>query len=488
MGVGGCPQTRKRVPRSVTLRSEARWSRFRSGSHRRSEGWARLREPHIVLASSAAIVLFAEYAAVERRSAAWIFIGALASLAAFFVAWRLQHHLRLVPLLLLSLAFQLAWIALHLHLGVQSVDSSVLYRIWGNDLLHGHYPDAQYPPGAVLLFAFDALIGGGPTRTAHAFVMIPFELVTVAAVWALRTRWSAWFAALVALWPLNAFSWEFRFDLVPTALLALGLLFAYRQRWLLSGVLLGLGAAAKWTPALAVAALVVWLAANRRWRTAVVHGASFLVVFAVLHIPFLVWSPSETVFAYRYFSGQGLTGESLWYLLLAPFGSADVPQREFWLPADVPPWANSATVIAQILVLAALGFAAWRARASLRAAVAIAAVTPVVFLLVNRVFSPQYLVLMLVAWAIAGALLVESRKEQLALGVAVMAATTANALVYPYTVFQFGLWRLASAALFAIALAISVWLLWRALERSGAQGSQSAATPQASFASTEAHL
>jgi hypothetical protein len=461
----------------MTLGSQSESSRVGAASERWSAISVRIREPHLVLAASAVIVLLTEYAAAERRSAAWILVGAFASLAAFFVAWRLQDRLRLAPLLVMSLAFQLAWIGLHLHLGVHSVDSSVLYRRWGNALLDGHYPDAQYPPVAVLLFAFDALLGGGPTRTAHAFVMIPFELVTVTAVWALRTRWSPWFAALVALWPMNAFSWEFRFDLLPTALLALGLLFALRQRWLLSGALLGFGAAAKWTPGLAVAALVVWLVANRRWRTAVVHGASFLVVFALLHIPFLVWSPSETLYSYRYFSGQGLTGESLWYLLLAPFGSAGVSLHEFWLPADVPSWAKSATVVVQLLVLAALGVAAWRARASLRAAVAIAALAPVVFLLLNRVFSPQYLVLMLVAWAIAGALLVESRQEQLAIGLAIIAATTANALVYPYTVFQHGLWRAASALLFLIALTACAWLVLRAVGRSTTYGSHPAGTP-----------
>jgi hypothetical protein len=53
-------------------------------------------------------------------------------------------------------------------------------------------------------------------------------------------------------------------------------------------------------------------------------------------------------------------------------------------------------------------------------------------------------------------LLVESSREQLALGLAIMAATTANALVYPYTLFRFGFWRLASATMFAIGLATSV--------------------------------
>jgi uncharacterized membrane protein len=426
-------------------------------------------DPHVALGGSVIVVLLAEYAAVKQGSAAWVLVEAAASFAAFFVAWRAQERLRLVPILALSLAFQLAWIALHLHLGVSSIDSAVLYRRWGNSLLHGHYPDAQYPPAAVLLFAFDALLGGGPTRTSHAFVMIPFELVTVAAVWALRTRRSAWLAALVALWPLNAFSWEFRFDLLPTALLALGLLYALRERWVLSGALLGIGAAAKWTPALAVALLAVWLVAGRRWRPAGAHVLAFALVFAGLHLPFLVWSPHHTLYSYRYFNGQGVTGESIWYLVLAPLGHASVPLHAFYLPAAVPDWAKPLTVAAQAVVLLALGFAAWRVRTSLRAGVTVAAMAPVLFLLLNRVFSPQYLVLMLVAWAVAGALLLDGRTDQLVLGVAVMAATTANALVYPHTLFQHNLWRAASAALFLVGLATTAWIVARAVQLAGAR-------------------
>jgi uncharacterized membrane protein len=299
--------------------------------------------------------------------------------------------------------------------------------------------------------------------------MIPFELVTVAAVWALRSRRSAWLAALVALWPLNAFFWEFRFDLFPVALLALGLLFAVRERWALSGALLGLGAAAKWTPALAVVLLVVWLVAGRRWRPAGTHVLAFGLVFAGLHLPFLVWSPHHTLYSYRYFNGQGVTGESIWYLVLAPLGRASVPLHAFYLPAAVPDWAKPLTVAAQVIVLLALAFAAWRVRTSLRAGVALAAMAPVLFLLLNRVFSPQYLVLMLVAWAVAGALLLDGRTEQLVLGVAVMAATTANALVYPHTLFQHDLWRAASAALFLVGLATTAWIVARAMQLAGAR-------------------
>jgi uncharacterized membrane protein len=441
-----------------------------SGERRERSGSGRPTDPHLVLAMAAVVVLLAEFLSVETSSAVWILLAAAASFVSFVIAWREQGRIRLLPLLALALAFNVAWIALHLRLGVESLDSSVLYRSWGNALLEGHYPESQYPPGAVLLFALDALLGGGPTRTAHAFVMVPFQLATVAAVWAFRTRWTPWFAALAALWPMNAFSWEFRFDLAPTALLALGLLFAFRERWALSGALLGLGAAVKWTPGLAAAALVIWLVSDRRWRQAGALAGASAFVFVALHLPFLVWSPTEATYAYRYFSGQGLTGESLWYLLLSPFGGASVPLREFWLPATVPGWANAATIAVQALVLLAVGVAAWSARANRRAGVALAATAPVFFLLLNHVFSPQYLILIAAAWLIAGALLVERRNEQLTIGVAVMAATTANALVYPYTLHQHGLWRLASATLFAVGLATTAWLVWRSLSLASQRG------------------
>jgi hypothetical protein len=430
-------------------------------------------DPHVVLAGVAGTAVFCEFMTQHSGSSVWMMLAAVVSLAGLLVVWRRQDELRLVPLLVLALAFQLAWIGVDLALDVTSLDSEELYRRWGNALLDGHYPDSQYPPGAVLLFALDALLGGGPTRTSHAFVMVPFTLLVVCGVWALRTRTSRWLAAVAALWPLNAFFWEFRFDLVPTALLVLGLLLALRERWMLSGAFLGLGAAVKWTPGLAFAMLVVWLLASRRTRDLARHVSAFACVFLVLHLPFLLWSPDETLYAYRYFNGQGITGESLWYLLLAPVGLATANLQEFWLPADVPHWADPVTVVVQILLLAALAVAAIRARGSVRAVAAIAATAPVLFLLTNRVFSPQYLVLMLAAWAFAGAVVLESRRDQLALGLLAIGATTANAFVYPYTLYQHNLWRLASAALFALGFVACVGIVWRALSVSRVDASVS---------------
>ena len=421
------------------------------------------REPHVVLAVTATVVLACELATQEAGTSAPIMLAGVIAFAAFVLIWREQQRLRLVPLLGVTLAFHLGWIAVHLAVGLQSFDSEILYSRWGDDLLDGRYPEAQYPPGAVLLFALEAWLGGGATRTSNALVMVPFQLLTVAAVWGLRTRTTPWLAALVALWPMNAFYWEFRFDLAPTALLAVGLLLAARGRWGLSGAALGLGAAVKWIPGLAFGVLLVWLLASRRPRQLGSHAFAFVAVFVGLHVPFLLWSFDEATYTYRYFSGQGITGETVWYLFLSPLGLATVNERQFWLPADVPAWADPVVVVVQALLLLGLVAAAARARGRLDAAVAIAALAPVVFLLTNRIFSPQYLVPILAAWAIAGALLLESRRSQLALGIAAMAATTANAFVYPYTLHQLGLWKAASAVLFAVGLTTTAWLVRRSL-------------------------
>jgi hypothetical protein len=422
------------------------------------------REPHLVLAVTAATVIACELSTQQTGTSAPMLLAAAIAFAAFVLVWREQERLRLAPLLGLTLAFHLGWIAVHLGVGLESFDSQVLYRRWGNELLDGRYPDAQYPPGAVLLFALEAWLGGGATRTSNALLMVPFHLLTVAAVWALRTRTTTWLAALVALWPMNAFFWEFRFDLVPTALLAVGLLLASRNRWELSGAALGLGAAVKWFPALSFALLAVWLLASRRTREFGAHAAAFVAVFVGLHLPFLLWSFDHATHSYRYFGGQGITGESVWYLLLNPLGLATVNEREFWLPADVPAWGDPLVVVVQALLLLGLAAATVHARGRLHAALVIVAMAPVVFLLTNRIFSPQYLVPIFAAWAIAGAVILESPRRQLMLGITAIVATTANAFVYPYTFQQLGLWKAASAVLFVVGLSATAAVVVCALD------------------------
>jgi uncharacterized membrane protein len=294
--------------------------------------------------------------------------------------------------------------------------------------------------------------------------MIPFQLSVVAGLWALHTRYSAWIAALVAFWPMSTHYWEFKFDLVPAALLVLGLVLALRERWTLSGLVLGLGATVKWTPGLSAVALLVWLVASGRRGLALRHGTAFAATVALIHLPFLVWSPGDVLAAYTRQGGRPTTPESIWFLPLDLLGFARVVGH-LSLSAHAPGWANALAIVVQALaVLAVLELAA-AVRRNLSAGVAVAALVPVVFLLTNRIFSAQFILVVVAGLAVAAALLVRSRLEQALFGLAVMAVTVGNAFVYPFALpFYAVTWKLASATLFAVSLATCAWLARRAVQ------------------------
>ena len=89
--------------------------------------------------------------------------------AALLAAWRRQHDLSLVPLLVVVAGFQVALLLVHLHVGIEGdADPRDVYRNDGNDVLDGRYPESPYPSGAVVLFAFEALLGGGPRERRTA--------------------------------------------------------------------------------------------------------------------------------------------------------------------------------------------------------------------------------------------------------------------------------------------------------------------------------
>src|SRR5256885_1911206 len=331
-------------------------------SHGARRRLSMLEHPHAVLLAAVALVLTLEGFRGVRTigtSPVWPVAQALVATVALGVAWRRQELLGLRSLLALALVFQIGWVVVHLGLGVHSdFDSASVYPREGNALLHGHYPDSEYPPGAILLFAFEALVSGGSgeaVRVANAFVMVPFQVATVAGVWALRTRWSGWFAAVVAVWPLNAFFWEFKFDAAPTAALVLGLVLALRERWLAAGALLGLGAALKWTPGIAAVVLVLWLLRSRRRLDAGQHALGFAGAFMLVNLPFLAVWPGPVLHTYDVQGTRGISGESFFYLPLRLLGRAElVPGGELWSDAVVPGWAKTAAIVLQVLSVLAV--------------------------------------------------------------------------------------------------------------------------------------
>jgi hypothetical protein len=427
-------------------------------------------DPQLVLGGGALGILAAEYLfrtrgnpyGLNTERPTWLVVEPAVALVALAYAWARQDRLRLVPLLAVALGFHLLWLAVHVHLGVPGDQDTDVYRREGLSLLHGHYPRAEYPPGGVVLFAFEAWIHPSGVHTANGFLMVPFQLAIVASIWSLRTRFSGWLAAVAALWPMSMYWWEFRFDLVPAAFLAVGLALALRRRWEWAGLALGIGAAVKWSPALAFAALALWCLATGLRSAALRLSALFAAGVLAVYLPFLAWSPGQLGAAYSGQSSRPFTGASLWYVPFHVLGQTK-PLVKSYGYAGAPRWANALAVAIQVVLVAATLLVATRVR-SLRAAVGLAAAAPAVFFLTNKIFSPQFLIPLLAAWAVAIALLAGTRREQAALAAFALVATFANAFVGEFVLWNHDrTWLACSVVLFVCALAVTGWTIGRAV-------------------------
>jgi hypothetical protein len=112
----------------------------------------------------------------------------------------------------------------------------------------------------------------------------------------------------------------------------------------------------------------------------------------------------------------------------------------------------------------ALRAAAAARPAQLDRAVALAALTPVAFLVTNRVFSLQFVLVLTVGWAVAAALFAFSRREQLLIGAGIAAAVGANAFMYPYS-DPTGVLKWPAYALpgWIVIVGLTCWLVRRVL-------------------------
>lgn len=345
-------------------------------------------------------------------------VDSIVAAGALAVTWRRRDELRPAPLLSLAAAFALAQVCVSMARGAHGdLDPRTVYDPEGQALLHGTFPRSPYPVGAVAVFALEGLLGGS-LHQANAVSMVPFQVLAVAAL----VR-KPWVAAAVAIWPANVFFWEFRFDLVPAAAIAAGIALARRERWHAAGWAHGLGAAVKWTPALTAIALVAWLVMRHRTRDALRHATGTAAALLLANVPVFALAFGAAAAPYRAQAARGITGESLPYLPLRLLGLAQ-PPRHYYGEAVVAGWTDTAAALCQLLAVGALVVVAARA-AFAETALARAALAPAAFLLANRVFSPQFFVVVLVCCACA------LRKRVLVPAVLLAVATTANAALFP---------------------------------------------------------
>lgn len=227
--------------------------------------------------------------------------------------------------------------------------------------------------------------------------------------------------------------------------------------------MLGVGAAVKWTPALAVLVIGAWLVSHRQARAALRHVGAAVLAFALVNAPFLIWAPGAVLEAYRKQGGRGITGESVYYLPLKALGLVPTPTH-IWYRVGAPPWADSVAVVIQLGLLTMIVALAMRARTGPAGGLALAACAPVAFLLANRVFSPQFAVPVLAGLAIAVALVgPHERGPRLAAVALIGGAVLANAFVFPFALPMYGATRpLAMLVSWTLAFGALGWSIARA--------------------------
>jgi uncharacterized membrane protein len=264
--------------------------------------------------------------------------------------------------------------------------------------------DVEYPVLTGAFMALAALAGRAYDGAAEAWGLLPAvpavqsyyvatclllsfcALLTTRAVLGLSGR-RPWDAAMLGLSPLlfvHAFT---NWDLFAVALATLGLWAWARRRPVLAGALLGLGVAAKLYPALLLGALFLLCLRAGRLRTWLRTALAAVVAWLVVNVPVALAAPENWGRFFALNRSRPADPDTIWNMLLHA-----TDQRLFDGPlasGQAPSVLNA--VVAGVLVLLVLAVGWLTLAAPVRPRVAQLAFLLVAgFLLLNKVWSPQY--------------------------------------------------------------------------------------------------
>lgn len=265
-------------------------------------------------------------------------------------------------------------------------DLPVLFADRG--LAEGHFPYAtersfEYP----VVLGYLADVTARVSTDARAFylvnllVLLACSLVTVWATIRFTGRWQA--GLLVALSPVLILTGTINWDMVPVTLVSLALLAWVRERPVLAGLAIGLGAATKLYPALLLFALLLIAFSTRQWRPFLSATATAVASWAVVNLPIALLYPHGWAAFWRLNADRP-----------ADFGSAYYALELLGKP--VPSLNLIATVLFGLFLLLI-------AVQPVRRVEVLALLTIAAFLLTNKVYSPQYVLWLLQLAVLAGA-------------------------------------------------------------------------------------
>jgi uncharacterized membrane protein len=222
----------------------------------------------------------------------------------------------------------------------------------------------------------------------QGFVDITWVLLTLAAVvtvvaTALTVRRRIWDAAMVALAPSLILAGLINWDLLAVALSSLGILAWSRKNAFVAGNLFGLAIATKFYPIVFFLPLLLlcWRARQMKAFFAALGGAVF--AWSVIDVP--IWLASPEGFARFYYFSRTRTADwgSIWYIFSQWF-------HWNYTPSQLNIYEGGTIAIAFL----GIGWLALAARRRPRLP-QLLFLTLAVFLVLNKVYSPQYVLWLL---------------------------------------------------------------------------------------------
>jgi uncharacterized membrane protein len=261
---------------------------------------------------------------------------------------------------------------------------------------HGDHQPLEYPvlTGAFMQLAAELvkpLAGAGVDERAVRFYDVNAVLLGLAALAAVAATAGLagrrpWDAALVAASPVLALDATINWDLFAVALTMLSLLAWSRRRPGVAGLLLGLAVSAKFYPVVLLVPFGALCLRDRRLREFGALLGGGVLAWLVVNLPVAFAATDGWQEFYTFSAHRGADFGSVWYVL-----------QQAGHPVAQLNTVTSALTIAGLAGVAAL---AWLAPAPPRLA-QLCFLAVAVFVLVNKVWSPQYALWLLPLAALA---------------------------------------------------------------------------------------
>jgi uncharacterized membrane protein len=285
-------------------------------------------------------------------------------------------------------------------------DAVPLFGGYGLDSGDLPYLDSrvEYPVLTGAFIALAAALARGYDRAAeavgvlpdlapvHSYTLVTCLLLSVCALLVTRACLALagrrpWDAAMIGLSPVLAVHAFTNWDLFAVVLAGFGMVAWARRRPVPAGLLLGAAVAAKFYPLLILGALFLLCVRAGRLREWGVMAGAAVAAWTAVNLPVAVLAPDNWAWFFVFSRARGANPESLWNIALHLSDNRllDGPLAE----GEVPTLLNAAVTVALLVFGAGVVWLVLAAPVRPRVA-QVAFLLVAGFLLLNKVYSPQY--------------------------------------------------------------------------------------------------